>query len=170
VAGHWVRDALARGYRLGFVGSGDSHDGHPGLAHLAGPSGGVAAILAEDRTRESVLEALRARRTWATNGPRILLRAALGSHRMGSSVPLAPGATLDATFFAQVVGTGPLARVEVVRSGEVVFGVDAEGRVELAFDHPLEGLRAGEYVYVRAIQQDEGAAWSSPVFVGVDER
>src|SRR5262245_12131722 len=56
VAGNWVRDALARGYRLGFVGSGDSHDGHPGLAQLAGPTGGMAAILAEERTRDAVLE------------------------------------------------------------------------------------------------------------------
>ena len=30
VAGHFARDALARGYRLGFIGSGDRHDGHPG--------------------------------------------------------------------------------------------------------------------------------------------
>ncbi|MDX1504058.1 MAG: hypothetical protein R3325_16990, partial [Thermoanaerobaculia bacterium] len=34
VAGNTVRDQLDRGYRLGVVGSGDSHDGHPGLAHL----------------------------------------------------------------------------------------------------------------------------------------
>jgi len=168
VAGNWVRDALARGYRLGFVGSGDSHDGHPGLVQLASPTGGMAAILAEELTRSAVLEALRARRTYATNGPRILLRAALGGHRMGSSVPLAEGETLDETFFVQVVGTGPLDRVEIVRSGEVAYGVDAEGRLELAFDHPLTGLRAGEYVYVRAIQQDQGAAWSSPVYLGSD--
>ncbi len=35
VRGNFVRDALARGYRLGFIGSGDSHDGHPGLARPA---------------------------------------------------------------------------------------------------------------------------------------
>ena len=39
VPGNFVRDVLDRGYRLGFVGSGDSHDGHPGLAHLASPTG-----------------------------------------------------------------------------------------------------------------------------------
>jgi hypothetical protein len=31
VPGNFVRDALGLGYRLGFVGSGDTHDGHPGL-------------------------------------------------------------------------------------------------------------------------------------------
>ena len=76
IPGNTVRDALERGYRLGFVGSGDSHDGHPGLVHLAsGGSGGLAGILAKARTREAVLEALRARRVYATNGPRIVLTA-----------------------------------------------------------------------------------------------
>jgi len=30
---------------------------------------------------------------------------------------------------------------------------------------PIAGLRPGEYLYVRAVQQDGGAAWSSPFFV-----
>ena len=29
----------------------------------------------------------------------------------------------------------------------------------------LQDLSAGDYVYVRVIQQDGGAAWSSPFFV-----
>jgi hypothetical protein len=165
VDGNWVRDALARGYRLGFVGSGDSHDGHPGLAHFSGDTGGLAAILAEERTRESVLAALRARRVYATNGARILLRTALGANPMGSLVALAPGAGLDAPLFVHAIGTGPIARVELVRSGEVVDGMDVEGRLDVALERPVEGLRAGEYVYVRVIQEDGGAAWSSPIFV-----
>jgi hypothetical protein len=165
VAGNWVRDALARGYRLGFVGSGDSHDGHPGLAHLASPTGGLAAILCEERTREAVLAALRARRTYATNGPRILLRGALGPHPMGTVARVAQGASLDEPLFVHAIGTGPIARVELVRSGEVVDGVDVEGRLEVALERPVEDLRAGEYVYVRVVQEDGGAAWSSPVFL-----
>ena len=166
VEGNWVSDALARGYRLGFVGSGDSHDGHPGLAHLDSPSGGgIAAILSEERTREGVLAALRARRVYATNGPRILLRAALGPHPMGSIVPAPEGSALDGLLFVHAIGTGPIARVELVRSGAVVDGIDVEGLLEVALERPVEGMRAGEYVYVRVVQEDGGAAWSSPVFV-----
>lgn len=36
VPGHFVRDALKRGYRFGFVGGGDSHDGRPGASTFAG--------------------------------------------------------------------------------------------------------------------------------------
>ncbi|HXV36497.1 MAG TPA: DUF3604 domain-containing protein, partial [Myxococcota bacterium] len=85
--GNFVRDVLDRGYRLGFVGSGDGHDGHPGLSHLVTESGGLAAIVASELTRESVLSALCARRVYATNGPRILLRSALDRYPMGSLVP-----------------------------------------------------------------------------------
>jgi hypothetical protein len=53
VAGHFARDALARGYRLGFVGSGDRHDGHPGAFATDPAEGGLAAILSEERTREA---------------------------------------------------------------------------------------------------------------------
>ena len=103
VPGNFVRDVLDRGVQFGFIGSGDSHDGHPGLAHLAAPSGGLAAIFSENLTRESVLEALRARRVYATNGPRIWLRFWLD----------------EGPRFA-VAGTAPIDRVDVIRSGTVV--------------------------------------------------
>jgi hypothetical protein len=35
LSGNFVRDMLDRGYQLGFLASGDSHDGHPGLPHLS---------------------------------------------------------------------------------------------------------------------------------------
>ena len=38
VPGNFVRDVLDTGVKLGFIGSGDSHDGHPGLAHLSSRS------------------------------------------------------------------------------------------------------------------------------------
>ena len=38
--GNTVRDALGLGFELGFIGSGDSHDGHPGKAHLMSPGMG----------------------------------------------------------------------------------------------------------------------------------
>ena len=166
VAGNFVRDVLQRGYRLGFIGSGDSHDGHPGLAQLASPSGGgLAAILSEDRTRDGVLAALRARRVYATNGPRILLRAALGPHRMGAAVPVPANGSLSLELFVRVVSPAPLERVDLIRSGTVVDSVAAEGVLEVSLQRPVEDLVAGETLYVRAVQVDGGAAWSSPFFL-----
>jgi len=148
VPGNFVRDVLDRGARFGFIGSGDSHDGHPGLAHLASPSGGLAAIFSEDLTRDGVLEALASRRVYATNGPRIWLRFFLG----------------DAPRFA-IAGTAPIERVDVIRSGSVVASLAGAGRREWSERLQLNGLVSGEYVYIRVVQEDGGVAWSSPAFV-----
>jgi hypothetical protein len=164
--GNFVRDVLGRGYRLGFIGSGDGHDGHPGLAHLGGhyPTGGLAAILSEERTPEGILEALRARRVYATSGPRIVLRFALGGARMGSiarAAELAPSASL----YVHAIGTAPIAAVEVIRSGTVSDRYSAGGQLEVEATAAVDGLKAGEFVYVRVEQEDGGLAWSSPVFI-----
>jgi hypothetical protein len=162
---NFVRDALDRGYRLGFIGSGDRHDGHPGAYQSNPPMGGLAAILADELSREGVLEALRARRVYATNGPRMLLRVALGSHRMGEIVALGPGGRLSDRLFVHVVAETPLASVELVRSGKLENGVMIDGKLEAMLDREVRDLAPGEYVYVRAIQKDGGAAWSSPIFL-----
>jgi hypothetical protein len=164
VRGRFVRDALDRGYRLGFVGSGDRHDGHPGAYTPTPPHGGLAAIVAEEATRPAVLEALRSRRTYATNGARILLRVALGGHPMGSQVRV-PNDALAATLFVQVVGQAPLDRIELVRSGAVVDALTLDGRLDVTLHREVDALEAGEYLYVRVVQQDGGAAWSSPIFL-----
>ena len=87
--GSFVRDALDRGYRLGFIGSGDGHIGHPGVNYSPVGPGGMAGIYAAGRTREAIWEAVEARRTYATSGPRILLDFRLGDHWMGEEVPAA---------------------------------------------------------------------------------
>ena len=178
--GNFVRDALDVGYRLGFIGSGDGHDGHPGLAHLVSPSGGLAAIRAERNEPDALLAALRARDCYATNGERILVDADLGGFPMGAEVPataLAP----DTALAVFVAGTDALDRIEVVRSGRVVRYLDAATLAgpdvapgeappdfEAAFplaDLGLDDLEAGEYAYLRIQQARAGLAWTSPWFV-----
>jgi hypothetical protein len=162
-AGHYVRDALDRGYRLGFVGSGDSHDGHPGLAHLAGGTGGLAAVLAEERTRDAVLHALRGRRTYATSGPRIVLRFSVDATSMGGTLAPRDGDEPHAVV-VRAIGTAPIERLDLVRSGRVVAtSGDADG-AEASWTLAIPPLGAGEYVYARVVQRDGGLAWSSPVF------
>lgn len=171
-AGNFVRDALDLGYRLGFIGSSDGHDGHPGLGHLASPSGGLAAILAEEVTRDAVWTALKARRVYATSGPRILLRTTFGGHRMGAEIPIGsdgpepgdlPGIPAD-TLVVQVWAPSPLERIDVVRSGAVVGQAACEGRLDCQLSAAFGDVAPGEYLYVRAVQEDRHAAWSSPFF------
>ena len=163
--GNFVRDVLDQGFKLGFVGSGDSHDGHPGLAHLGSPSGGLVAFLTGELTRAAILEALRARRVYATNGPRIVLGTRLAGQVMGSELAVDDLASGAATLELWVEGTEALDRVDVIRSGGIHATLACEAKRNCSFEVPLEGLRPGEYVYLRAVQADGGAAWSSPYFL-----
>ena len=163
--GNFVRDVLDRGFRLGFVGSGDSHDGHPGMFEKP-YQGGLAAILSEDFTREGVLAALRARRVYATNGARILLRVAVGTAPMGDVVERAPDEVRSETLYVQAYAPAPLARVELVRSGVLLEPLEVGAEREVTLLAELPDVRHGEYVYVRVVQENGGAAWSSPIFFG----
>ena len=174
-AGGYVRDALDRGHRLGFVGSTDGHDGHPGLSHLAGGNGGLVAVFAEENTREAVFAALRARRVYATNGERIFLRYSLGDADMGGTIPAGGERPV---LRCKVIGTEPIERVDVVLgvrlaapdaegyrlAGGVVDSIPAEGRTVFSFEGEVPPLEAGEYLYLRVVQQGRGVAWSSPVW------
>jgi hypothetical protein len=161
-----VRSALARGVRPGFLASGDGHDGHPGLAHLGPeyPSGGLAAILCEELEGPALLDALRARRCYATSGQRAILRVALGRARMGESVAASELGAGDVLFVAYS-GTDVVRDVTVVRSGVALAPMPGDGTRDVRLTGELAGLAAGEWVYVRVTQNDGHAAWSSPIWI-----
>ncbi|MFC2173269.1 CehA/McbA family metallohydrolase [Acidobacteriota bacterium] len=161
IRGNFVRDALDRGYRLGFVGSGDGHDGHPGLAHLGAPTGGLAAIMSEELNRESILHALRTRRVYATSGPRIVLNVTLNDYPIGSSIP-AP--LKQGRLKIRVVAPGGIRQIDLVRSGKVVRSLAGQGRRVLSIELPVENLRPAEYLYLRVIQENTGLAYTSPFY------
>ena len=174
VEGNSVRQAaLGRGYRLGFIGSTDGHDGHPGLAHLVSPSGGLAGILATELSRDAVYDALKARRTFATSGPRIVLRTLVAGYRMGADVPVRDGAVVpiesDARlpmerdrWWVQVAGTGELERIDWI-GPHGVRSMPCEG-LDCTLSGALPSLKSGEFLYVRAVQTDGHFAVSSPYF------
>jgi hypothetical protein len=170
VPGNYVRDVLDAGLRLGFIGSGDGHDGHPGLTRLGAPggTGGLAAILSESLTRAGVLDALRNRSVYATNGHRIWLDVRIDGHPMGSMLDTSADRGPDATgtthnLVIRVVGTAPILRVDLIRSGQTL-SLPGSGEDAWSLDRKIPQLLPGEYQYVRVVQEDGGAAWSSPIY------
>jgi hypothetical protein len=72
--------------------------------------------------------------------------------------------TAPQTLVYDVVGTGPVQSIELVRGGSVVGGIEGGGRQSLMGKVDIPRMQPGEYLYLRVIQEDGGAAWSSPVF------
>jgi hypothetical protein len=161
VPGHFVYDALSRGKVYGLIGSGDSHDGHPGLPQLAGPCGGLAAVLCEELDPDALLEALRARRTYATTGARILLRGNLAGHPMGSAVPRAERTTEKPLVF-EVVGTAPIESLDLLGPTGVLASIEGQGQLELRGVLPLPEDFEEPWLSLRVVQRDGERAWGSP--------
>lgn len=179
----FVHDALARGYRLGFVGGSDSHGlrwhgteltdraGHVKAGARVGWKedayrGGMTAILAPSLSRADLYSALKARRCYATSGVPIFLDFRVNDELMGSEVIL----NGPPTIACSVHGTGDLRSVEVIRSSQVIGAWRADAgtpgeMLSLAFaDHAITPDEE-HYYYVRVVQEDGNMAWSTPIWV-----
>ncbi len=100
-----VRHGLAMGHRFGFYASTDSHDGYPGhYGH------GKVGVMAEKLELSSLWQALRARRTIASTGARIVIAIDAGDGGIGDV--LAAGKPRDLGI--DVEGTAPIELLEWV--------------------------------------------------------
>ena len=106
-----VRHALAQGLRFGFVASSDSHSGFPGAY-----GEGLLGVQSRGRDRASIMEAIRARRTWGLTGDRIEVDFTVDGAPMGSTIEA--GGEVEVAY--DVRGRDELDVVEVVQDGRIV--------------------------------------------------
>lgn len=98
-----LRDAVQRGYKLGVSANSDEHRGRcgggvPGTA-VFGVKGGLTGILADKLDRVSVGRALRARRTFATTGERLVGLVMTGNGELqGDDVQVQLGQDLELKY------------------------------------------------------------------------
>jgi len=115
VGGRWTQNTLqhflAQGHRLGVIASTDDHLGYPGAYRE-----GLAAVWAEQLTREAIFDALRRRRTYAVSGDRIGLDFRLNGQVMGQELPYARRRELR----VKAEGWDQVDRVEVLKDNRVI--------------------------------------------------
>ena len=161
MAGRHVVDALKLGYRFGFVGGGDIHDGRPGddLHNFSYPPRdwksapqGFTAVRVPALTREHVFDAIAGHRTYATTKRRIYLDTGISG----------TGATLALRVAA--ASEEGIDHVAVVRNGDDVQALTPEGdpRILDVAAHPIEALGPREFCYLRVLTRQGHMAWSSP--------
>ena len=158
--GRHVVDALNRGFKFGFVGGGDIHDGRPG-DQLHGESypprpgrfwpEGFTAALAPSLSRANVFDAMANRRTYATTQSRIYLDVTV--HGDGDARRIAiEAASEEGIREAAIVLNGE--DVELLRP-------DDDARV-LIRDGAAVPLGTGDFGYVRVTTAAGNMAWFSP--------
>ena len=120
-----LEEAFKRGYRVGICANSDGHKGRPGASYPGagkfGSYGGLTCVLAAALDRESILEALYARRFYATTGNRLLvdLQVQIGD----STLMMGECAELKHEtphLRGRISGSAPIERVEV-RNGMAVI-------------------------------------------------
>lgn len=148
-AAGYVQNAWAKGIKMGVQSSSDHVSTHISYA----------AVYVENISREAILAAMKARRSYASTG-NLIVETRLGDCFMGAacSGPAMP------PLRVRVYATAPLARVEVIRSNRVVYSVSGRGP-ETTFSWTDGDVQEGEnWYYVRALQLDGQIVWSSPIW------
>ena len=144
---------LKQGYRYGFVCNSDGHKGVVG-------NSGLTAVLAKQLDRESILEAIRARRCYGTTNARIRLVFTVNGALMGSELPAAG----ESQIAIDVAGEQPFKAVDLFKNGDLHRRwKPGEDTFSVALTEQGE---APVNWYVRAIQTDNHIAYSSPIWVG----
>lgn len=166
-------DSLNAGHRLGFVACGDTHRRAPGL------SGALTGIYVEELTAEAILDALRARRCFATSGSRIFVDSKANGSPMGSKVTVSDG---KAGLTLHAIGTRPIHAVTLVRDGTELKSFPGNGRRELAASYDESDLSPGTHWYYWRVEQTPSTpdlpgnlnpafghlAWTSPHWITVE--
>ncbi len=190
---HYARDAWAEKVYLGVIAGSDDHRSHPGMGSIATRTkrgtvqtikGGnpLTAVYTGELTRDSIFKAIKAGKTYATTGERIILNFTLNGNLMGSEVilPERPG---HPNISVKARGTDLIDFVEILKWEFKNGKYDKDGHpiFETILHSEVKALEADiEFVdrdyndfsmyYVRIKQQSEAWgrevwAWSSPIWV-----
>jgi len=174
--GHYVRDALSKGHKLGIISSGDGHFGFPGNGWMGGLTAldsasrgtGLVGVYAKNLTREDIFEAIYSRRVFGTTDHRTIIEFKVDDRWMGSEIESYEFPTISGAVYSHT----PVNRVELVkfdgREYTVTPMVPLPEYKNFEFSIIDTLFVRSSFYYLRVISkgnENDRFAWSSPVWV-----
>lgn len=153
----FVWSAWRKGWRIGLLSNSDHESTHQSYA----------CVWASELSSRAILDAIKARRTYAATDNIVLAFEALPEDavepvKMGREIAARDPPPLQ----LRAAGTASITSLEIVRSGEVVYSA-SPGSSDVSIDYrdadaPRDGA---EHYHARLVQADGQIAWSSPIWV-----
>lgn len=150
----WAQSALARGQRLGFIAAGDHKS--TGI--------GTTVLFVKEISRQGIIEALKARRCYATTGDKIFLDFRIDGHLNGEEI-ISSG---NPHITAAIEGTAQLTSVVVFKDNEIIYEKkpdELQSRQSFEVDFVDRSYSDSSFYYLRVTQSNDEIAWSSPIWV-----
>lgn len=146
----YAQNALAKGYKMGFIASSDHRSTHISYA----------AVYAEEPTRQGIFEALQQRHAYAATD-NIVVEVRIGEAIMGDET-----ATSEAPEIRIAVrGTAPIDNIQIIKNNRYIYS-HRPGTRDVSLAYRDDTAEPGEsYYYVRLQQTDGQMAWASPIWV-----
>ena len=132
---------LQHGHQVGFTAASDTHLSQPGYSMPVGGSlkqtGGLGAVQTKAITVDAIFDSMKALRSYATTGERIILKFRLNGADMGQRTAYSERRKIN----AQIIGTKALKNVAVIKNDSVIwqqdYAVDASARSSKAANYML---------------------------------
>ncbi|RCX17264.1 uncharacterized protein DUF3604 [Anaerobacterium chartisolvens] len=148
-------EALTLGWKIGAAGSDDNHDATWGTRNDY-----RLAVLAAEKTRASIYEALKSRRFFSTLDKNISLSFKIGGNEMGSVIP-------EGTYVLEISASDAdseiFTQIQLIKNGAVAEIWNPGDTSPVISSDITTGPE--EYYYVKVTQADGDEAISSPIFV-----
>ncbi|OGS22402.1 MAG: hypothetical protein A2252_02330 [Elusimicrobia bacterium RIFOXYA2_FULL_39_19] len=156
-----VQHHLGEGKKIGICCGSDNHMRQPGDLHLT-------AVIAKDKTKKSIFEALQNRHCYGTTHPRIFIDFKLNGHIMGDVIKSDENSNIR-EIEAEVLGSSKILRLDIIKNNKEIYSLFNQGR-DIKFKLTDAGAKKdtkSDFYYLRILQDDNEMAWTSPIWVDV---
>ena len=156
-SGYWYHNALNAGFHIGASGSQDTHNATWGTSNEW-----RLAVLAPEKTRASIFDAMKARRFYSSRDKNLVLSFTCDGAEMGSKIG---GGLLDIAIEASDGDAEIFSSIELLKNGSIIE-TWTPGSTDPVVSTTVSGVE-GDYFYVSVHQSGESGwrAISSPIFI-----